>query len=224
MFGERLTDLVSFEKLKLAAGVTLLSPYLPMLFMGEEYAETAPFQFFVSYLDPALNDAVREGRKAEFKTFDWQHEPPDPASPETFERSKLNHDLKNDGRHRTLYELYGELIRIRRTDPALAFAERERMDVRELSPGDVARLHLWTPRHEFAVLYSFDEQPRPIDPRLPAGEWQFRLDSADARWNGPREQPLPESQRFGDGNTVLLLPHSFLVLTRNRPPDWPDWA
>src|SRR5690606_16610697 len=161
-------------------------------------------------LDLGLNDAVREGRKAEFKSFDWQQEPPDPAAQETFDRCKLNHDLKNDGRHRVMYDFYKELIRIRRTDPALAFAERERMEVTETGPGDVLTLHLWTPRHDYAVVCSFDDQPRSVDPRLPAGDWQLRLDSADARWDGPRDTALAESLRFGDGNLVPLPPHSFL--------------
>ena len=117
-----------------------------------------------------------------------------------------------------------DYVPLRAAHVQIALAERGRTDVSELSPGDVVRLHLWTTNHDYAVLYSFDEQPRSVDPRLPAGEWQVRFDSADARWNGPREQPLPESQRLGDGNTLPLPPHSFIVLTRNRPPDWPDWA
>src|SRR5262249_23569043 len=76
--GERLTALTDFEGLKLAAGLVLLSPYVPLLFMGEEYGETSPFLYFVSHGDPALIDAVRRGRREEFKKFAWQGEPPDP--------------------------------------------------------------------------------------------------------------------------------------------------
>ncbi len=88
--GERLSSLVSFESLKLAAGVVLLSPYIPLIFMGEEYGETAPFLFFISHSDPELIKAVRQGRKDEFKTFNWKDEPPDPQDIETFMRSKLD--------------------------------------------------------------------------------------------------------------------------------------
>ena len=78
LLGERLTGLVSFEGLKLAAGAVLLSPYLPLLFMGEEYGEPAPFPYFISHGDPDLVEAVRSGRKKEFAAFQWQDEPPDP--------------------------------------------------------------------------------------------------------------------------------------------------
>jgi 1,4-alpha-glucan branching enzyme len=67
MFGERISALGDFEKLKLAAGATLLSPYLPLIFMGEEYGEDRPFPYFVSHSDPALQVAAHEERKAEFK-------------------------------------------------------------------------------------------------------------------------------------------------------------
>ena len=75
MLGERLSSLVDFESLKLAAGVVLLSPFIPLLFMGEEYGETAPFLYFISHSDPALIEAVRKGRKEEFKEFTWVEDP-----------------------------------------------------------------------------------------------------------------------------------------------------
>ena len=89
MLGERLSALGSFEALKLAAGAVLLSPYIPLLFMGEEYGEDAPFLYFVSHSDHALIDAVRQGRKREFGEFQWQGEPPDPQGVETFQKSKI---------------------------------------------------------------------------------------------------------------------------------------
>src|SRR5436853_3841728 len=97
MLGDRLTGLVGVEQLKLAAAVVLLSPFLPLLFMGEEYGETAPFQYFVSHSDPALIEAVRRGRKSEFAAFGWSAEPPDPQDEGTFARSRLNHDAKRQG-------------------------------------------------------------------------------------------------------------------------------
>src|SRR6202790_1374279 len=92
--GERLTGLVSFEALKLAAGITLLSPFVPMLFMGEEYGEPAPFQYFTSHGDPELGEAVRRGRREEFAAFGWEGSVPDPQNEHTFSRSSLNHSLK----------------------------------------------------------------------------------------------------------------------------------
>src|SRR5690606_40261013 len=80
MNGERLGHVASFEAQKLAAGVVLLSPYLPLLFMGEEYGETAPFLFFTSFEDAALGAAVTAGRRAEFAGHGWAGDVPDPPS------------------------------------------------------------------------------------------------------------------------------------------------
>ena len=111
--GERLSQLVSFEALKLAAGVVLLSPFLPLLFMGEEYGEVAPFWYFVSHSDPDLIEAVRQGRQEEFAAFEWPGEPPDPLDEATFLRARLDHSLRQEGEHRVLREFYRELLRLR---------------------------------------------------------------------------------------------------------------
>src|SRR5207302_1718063 len=80
------------EQLGLAAAAIILSPFIPMLFMGEEYGETAPFQYFTSHGDPQLIEAVRRGRREEFEEFEWEGEPPDPHDEATFFRSKLQWD------------------------------------------------------------------------------------------------------------------------------------
>ena len=120
MLGERLSVLGSFDDQKLAAGVTLLSPFLPLLFMGEEYGETAPFLYFVSHNDRDLIEAVRRGRREEFAAFGWPGAPPDPQAESTFLRSKIDWQLRSAPRHGTLCRFYRELIRLRRSLPALA--------------------------------------------------------------------------------------------------------
>jgi maltooligosyltrehalose trehalohydrolase len=108
--GERLSHLVPRGALKLAAALLLLSPATPLLFMGEELGETAPFQFFTDFTDPHLQKSVSEGRRHEFSGFDWT-EVPDPQSPETFERSHLHWDLANDSND--MLRWYRRLIEIR---------------------------------------------------------------------------------------------------------------
>ncbi|MEY2412252.1 MAG: maltooligosyltrehalose trehalohydrolase, partial [Acidobacteriaceae bacterium] len=110
--GERLSELVNFETLKLAASVTVLAPFIPLLFMGEEYGEIAPFQYFTSHSDQALIEAVRKGRQEEFAAFAWEGKVPDPQDEATFRNSKLNHELKNKEPHQTLRALYRELLAI----------------------------------------------------------------------------------------------------------------
>ena len=120
MLGERLSTLVDFEALKLAAGAVLLSPYIPLLFMGEEYGETAPFLYFIDHGDADLVAAVREGRKREFAAFQTLGEPPDAASTDTFHRSKLHWEQRVEGQHGTLWRFYQTLMQLRRGIPALA--------------------------------------------------------------------------------------------------------
>jgi maltooligosyltrehalose trehalohydrolase len=97
-FGERLYALVDFEALKLAGTVVLLAPYVPLLFMGEEYGEETPFLYFVNHGDPGIIQAVREGRKSEFSYFAWNEKPPDPQSLDTFLR--LHSQTLTGGEHR----------------------------------------------------------------------------------------------------------------------------
>ena len=111
--GERLANLVDFDGLKMAAGVTLLSPFVPLLFMGEEYGEKRPFQYFTSHGDERLIEAVRKGRREEFSSFGWS-DAPDPQSEATFECSKLDYCAEDDSSHQALREFYRELIRLRK--------------------------------------------------------------------------------------------------------------
>ena len=116
LLGDRISTLVSFEKNKLAAGILLSAPFVPMLFMGEEFGETRPFQYFISHTDKDLVKAVQEGRKKEFEYF--FHEAvgfPDPQSEETFENSKLEWNFKKDPKKTALFELYKELLRLKST-------------------------------------------------------------------------------------------------------------
>jgi maltooligosyltrehalose trehalohydrolase len=112
--GERLASLVDFEQLKLAAGVILLSPLVPLVFMGEEYGERRPFQYFTSHGDAELVDAVRRGRREEFSAFGWNQELPDPQSESTFEQSKLDFESRNAEPHRTLRQFYQSLVALRK--------------------------------------------------------------------------------------------------------------
>jgi maltooligosyltrehalose trehalohydrolase len=117
--GERLATLVSPEALRLAAALLLLSPYVPLLFMGEEHGETSPFLYFVSHGDPDLVEAVREGRRREFQAFAWGGEVPDPQDESTFEASRPRWERAESGAGAQLRALYRDLLRLRRSERAL---------------------------------------------------------------------------------------------------------
>jgi maltooligosyltrehalose trehalohydrolase len=109
--GERLSALIPRGARKLAAALLLLAPHTPLLFMGEEYDEKAPFQFFADFQDAELRKAVSEGRRSEFKDFDFS-EVPDPEDPETFRRSKLTWDA--GPQHRDMLEWHRQLLQLRK--------------------------------------------------------------------------------------------------------------
>jgi len=216
--GERLGNLVSFEALKLAAGTLLLSPFIPLLFMGEEYGETAPFLYFTSHTDPALAKAVRRGRRAEFAAFAWQGEVPDPQDETTFLRSRLSLALRHEGRHRTLLEFYTELIRLRRTLPALASVTKDTMEVRGWEEERVLSVRRWNGRSEATAVFNFADAPRSLRIPLSTGRWIAQLDSADERWGGPgRVVPV---EIHSDGEVALTLgPTAFALLVHKGRGD-----
>jgi maltooligosyltrehalose trehalohydrolase len=108
--GDRLSTLVDPPRLRLAAAMLLLSPYVPLIFMGEEYGETNPFQYFVDHGDSGLLEAVREGRRREFESFAWGRDVPDPACPRTFERSRLEWSRAAQDGHAGIRALYRDLL------------------------------------------------------------------------------------------------------------------
>ncbi len=217
--GERLTELVDFEALKLAAGVTLLAPMIPMLFMGEEYGEKQPFQYFVSHGDPGLIEAVRKGRQAEFAAFAWKGEVPDPQDEGTFLRSKLNHELKKSEPHRTLLQLHKDLLQIRAEfglaagviAPQIAEHGSAICMVCGDSSGNTGR------GKALAAIYEFGKSARTIEGlKLPAGRWRLLLNSAERKpSSGSLESAIPgEILSDGSGLDLKLAGQSFAVFER----------
>ncbi|MFE1645962.1 malto-oligosyltrehalose trehalohydrolase [Microbacterium sp. P01] len=124
--GDRLSQHLSYRRLAVTAVLTLLSPYTPMLFMGEEWGASTPWQFFTSHPEPELGDAVSHGRLEEFTKMGWDESlVPNPQDPQTFERSKLDWSEVEQDDHARLLQLYRDLGALRRrwpslTDPAFA--------------------------------------------------------------------------------------------------------
>ncbi len=118
--GERTAALMSDGRLRVAAALLLTSPFVPLLFQGEEWGASTPFQYFTSHADPELGRAVSEGRRSEFSTFGWAPEDvPDPQDAATFDRSRLDWAELGKERHASLLAWYQELIALRRRVPAL---------------------------------------------------------------------------------------------------------
>jgi maltooligosyltrehalose trehalohydrolase len=216
MLGERLSQLVPFEGLKLAAAAVLLSPFLPLLFMGEEYGETAPFQYFISHSDAELVETVRRGRCEEFEAFAWKDAPPDPQDEGTFLRSRLNQDLRQQGNHRALREFYKELLRVRKELPALASLSKEEMEVFGFEDERVLFVRRWSGDSEVFAVFNFGDAEATVAVRVPGGHWRKLLDSADRRWQG-KGSSLPDMLRSEGEAALGLSPRALALFVREKP-------
>jgi maltooligosyltrehalose trehalohydrolase len=184
MLGERSSRLYSHEMQKLMAGAVLISPFLPLLFMGEEWGAESPFLYFTSHGDPELAEAVRKGRKAEFKDFHNEGEAPDPQSPDTFLQSKLSWDELLLGKSQHLLDYYKTLIALRKQLPALHVPDRSAIKTTVDEEQQTLLVQRWHKEQEIACLMNFSKKEQTVKTAL-AANWQKILDSADEQWAGP---------------------------------------
>ncbi len=201
ILGDRLTHLISFEALKVAAAALFFSPNIPLLFMGEEYAEDAPFLYFVSHADPELIAAVRAGRKAEFAHFHQEQDYVDPESEEAFQRSKLQWESCHQGHHQVMLDFYQHLIQLRRTLPALKQLNKQNLTAIALEDEKVLLLHRWCEGDQVFCLLNFSQVERSLTPTIPIGNWQKVLDSASEKWLGPGPV-MPETLQVGQSIAI----------------------
>ncbi|MFO7447487.1 MAG: malto-oligosyltrehalose trehalohydrolase [Ignavibacteriaceae bacterium] len=189
-FGERLTSLISYEGLKLAAGMMFLTPYIPLLFMGEEYGEENPFLYFVSHSDENLKDAIRKGRKEEFSSFKWSGEIPDPFSSDTFIKSKLSWEKLSEQKHKTMHDFYRNLIRLRKNLHALQSFDRENFHVSIAEDQKVIQLNRLNGSERIFAVFNFNSETVTTLVDFPRGNWKKIFDSASEKWLGSGESTI----------------------------------
>jgi maltooligosyltrehalose trehalohydrolase len=211
--GERLAALVPPPAQRLAAALLLLSPYVPLLFMGEEYGETNPFLYFVSHGDAELVEAVRRGRREEFASFAWSGEVPDPQDEETFRRSRLDRAKLAQPAHAARLRLYRELLALRRTLPALRIGSEVYVSADPAAGWlEVVRRHGSTAALALFNL-SLDEVAIQIEHQHRAG-WTLRL-STDASEYGGDGRRVPAT--LESGGSIVALPPLTAVLYVGAP-------
>jgi maltooligosyltrehalose trehalohydrolase len=176
--GERSTALMSTRRVKIAAALVLLSPFVPLLFQGEEWGASTPFQYFTDHPDPELGRAVSDGRREEFSYFGWRPEDvPDPQDPQTFARSLLDWSELADPQHRDMLEWYRDLIRLRRTVPSLTDG---RLDSVRATADDAAGW-LAVEHGPVAVVANIGASPAAVSLSAPAGELLLASDPGEVR-------------------------------------------
>jgi maltooligosyltrehalose trehalohydrolase len=203
--GDRLTELTSPGGLRVAAALVALSPSLPLYFQGEEWAATEPFLYFVSHGDPALVEAVRKGRREEFKSFaDFGGEVPDPQAEETFLRSRIDWARRSSPEGQAALRWHTALLALRREHPALQNDSRDALDAR--ADGRTLVLRRTGEGKRVAIVALFVEEQTTID--LGEGEWRILLDSGAPSFR-VSEDALPARL---DGTVLRLCGRQAVVL------------
>ena len=216
MKGDRLTALVPLDAHKVAAAALLCGPYVPLLFMGEEFAEPAPFPYFVSHTDAELVRAVRAGRKREFESFAWLGEPPDPQAEATFESAKLSWALCQRTPHREILAFYKRLLELRR-ELRLGHAPRDSIEVVTFPDERALLLLRREPTLTTALLLGFNDQAARVDLPLPGGVWDVLIDSTHTCWGGPNAETIAQLESVGM-IPHTLAPWSALLLMQSVTP------
>jgi len=190
--GDRLEHIVGMNRAKVAAGILLMGPAIPLIFQGEEFAASTPFQYFADHEDPEMAKAVSDGRKMEFAAFGWDPDViPAPDRVETFERSKLKWSEVNDGDHGAMLNWFRELIHLRRREPAL-------------NDGDLGHIKVL-----------FDEQKRWLTMDRGPFKVMLNLGEQQAEFDGSDPQRLVLASREGvdvRGEKIILPVDSFAVV------------
>jgi maltooligosyltrehalose trehalohydrolase len=205
--GERLAALVSDEALRLAAGTVLLAPFVPLLFMGEEYGEISPFQYFVSHSDAELIQNVRDGRREDFAGFHWDGAIPDPQSEDTFVQSKVRWERRENGRHQKLLYFYSELLRVRRTVPALRNLDKSTCKVSAIGSSGLV-VERWCEEDRVFTVFNFGGEPSSLPFSVMPGIWNEQIDSSDHMWGGARNT-FPRIIEVQESARLELPAHSF---------------
>ena len=175
--GERLSCLLETGALKAVAALTLLSPFVPLLFQGEEWGASTPFLYFTDHQDAELGRLVAEGRSREFSAFRWQGAVPNPQDSSTFERSKLDWSELAMPRHAELLEWYRRLIRLKKDRPATPRESKVDAARPQVNFDEAAE---WLTFVHNGVLVALNWRDRAQAVPMPRGEWKLLM-SSDSR-------------------------------------------
>lgn len=213
--GERLIALAGFEAAKLVAGTVILSQYTPLLFMGEEYGETAPFLFFTDFSGEVLGKQVCLGRKRELKKNGWKSESIDPQNPTAFACSKIDWLQRTMGKGKKMLEYYQALLSLRKS--CLNSDANKRLRVKFYLSEEELLLVIQKETTEFimAVVTNFGKKNSSYHFPCKGGLYSKVLDSADTAWLGPGST-LPKSAKLGDEHTICPLSLSVFLKQKEK--------
>jgi maltooligosyltrehalose trehalohydrolase len=204
MLGDRLSLLVDTETLKLIAGATFFSPFIPLIFMGEEYGGKNPFLYFTSHEDKGLIRDVLEGRKREFASFAGKGEMPDPQSVETFDKSKLDWG-KHRAEQQNLFSFYKEIIRIRKCHPVLKNFDRKEIEAKVSGDNNTIILRRKYGQNIIFCIMNFEDGTVNLQLEDIKKPLFILLNSSGDNWSNSRNLSLVDKQVNLNAKSILLL-------------------
>ncbi len=212
MQGERTSKLNTFEMQKLLAAAVFISPFLPLLFMGEEICEPNPFLYFISHEDSELVEAVRKGRKEEFLHFHHDGEVPDPFSEETYNNSKIQWELINVEPHQTMFKYYQSLIKLRKENLVLNDFNRNNIKTNFNESDNTLVIERWNDQNSIICFMNFSEEIRSFTISDSQIKWIKIFDSADIKWKGNSTSP-----DIAEINSIIQIqPESLTIYSKNN--------
>lgn len=213
--GDRLSTAVSIDKLLLAAGTVILSPYIPLLFMGEEYGEKAPFHYFIDHSDQELIAAVRKGKAEEHASGACIGDPPDPQAESTFLESKIDVSSVKEADQAVIMEMYRTLIALRKESPSFKLYERNNIQITGYEQERVLSVVRTDAEGMSTCIYCYSDKDQNVSLTLPPGVWQKALDSSERKWCGSGAV-APERLDVHDSPVPInISPFTFIVYLRN---------
>ncbi len=230
--GARLSKLVTADRVRLAAAAVMLSPYLPMLFMGEEYGDDSPFYFFADYQEGGIASDLAGQRRQQFANFNWKAQAPDPLQPATFLDCILKWEKRQDPGHRELLEWYRQLISLRKGHPQLAGCSREylRADLLGIAGLAISRCSS-DRRQQLLTLFNFSagpldtvisvDSPMPVDTVIPVDTARSVPGPQPGTWTKIISSP-ETAKHVTPGHSFHLPPWSVAVYERRAP--FNSWA
>jgi maltooligosyltrehalose trehalohydrolase len=210
--GKRLCMLVDHERMKLSAAAVLLAPYVPMLFMGEEYADPSPFYYFVSHSDNKLIKAVQEGRRKEFEEFGFDQNIPDPQDTNTFLRCKLQWEKRYGSHHKVILDWHRALIGVRKKLAPFSDFDKEFTEASAIGDqGLVLFRHDKERKQTVACFFNYSEKEINYSFSVEEGFTKI-LDSRDDKWRTSKKvNNEVHRDKITSGASIRLLPLSVVV-------------
>lgn len=206
--GNRLSTMLPFECLKLVAATVLLTPHIPLLFMGEEYGERNPFLFFVNYSDEQIREATKKGREAEFGYFGDKSVSPDPNLLETFQQSRLSWHT-DEAQSSALFSFYQYLIGLRKTRPALRCQSRDHLHILPVEEENLIGFSRTSGGEQLLVYLNFNNTV--VTPSFPLVKGATKIfDSSSPEWGG-----TASATQEANGNSWPINPYSAIIFEKH---------